>query len=398
MWCIMKVEKLNSTNSWQNAENRKRVVTNHYPVTSSGSVSFKGDTSKLGKHFWRYLRQLGKSMNEITEIKNALIAAIGTGVIAPAVILVSPGKGDEDDKNKKKLQALRQPISALLQFGFQVPATVWITRKIDSLSYEKKIKLFKDDVIGDLIPTEKYLSKGVKKEEIEALSAKFDEVIDGKSLRQELENIIKEDYEQVELGISDSALERKVNRKKKKFLKKKVAQVKLAKLKEEKIQDILNHPEKYPKFADIKDIDLVSEDIQKTIVDTFSKELKQIEKDCNLSFFDRVVRVLGFETAKTKEVEARQLQFKKDKGLEELKKLKPEIFKDNTTKLKHYVETYQKEAQELFKRKKFGFSLMLNLFMVAVSCYVLNWLHPRINSYIENLRAEKNKNPKVEVA
>ena len=76
--------------------------------------------------------------------------------------------------------------------------------------------MFKDDVIGDLIPTEKYLSKGVKKEEIEALSAKFDEVIDGKSLRQELENIIKEDYEQVELGISDSALERKVNRKKKK--------------------------------------------------------------------------------------------------------------------------------------------------------------------------------------
>ena len=85
--------------------------------------------------------------------------------------------------------------------------------------------------------------------------------------------------------------------------------------------------------------------------------------------------------------------------MKKVKETKPEIFANNTAKIKHYIETYQSEAQKIFKNKKFGISLAVNLFMIAVSCYALNWLHPRVNKFIENKRAEKNtdNNSKVEV-
>jgi hypothetical protein len=74
---------------------------------------------------------MSEKMKDITEVKNALIAAIGTGIIAPAIILVSPGKGDKEDKDKKFIQALRQPLSAGLQLAFQVPVTNRINKYID---------------------------------------------------------------------------------------------------------------------------------------------------------------------------------------------------------------------------------------------------------------------------
>ena len=101
MWCIMKVEKINSVNSWQNAEQRKNTAVQYCPINNNAQISFKGgasgSTSNLLKRFRLLLRQLGNSMTEITEITNASIAAIGTGIIAPAVILISPGKGDKED-------------------------------------------------------------------------------------------------------------------------------------------------------------------------------------------------------------------------------------------------------------------------------------------------------------
>ena len=154
----MEVGKVNSINITSPAFKRNY-------ADRRNEVSFKAapsaGSSGSGKKFWFMLRRLADQMKDITEIKNAFIAAIGTGVFAPTVILVSPGKGDEEDKNKKFIQAIRQPISAGLSLGFQVPATIFINREIDKLAYEKKAKFFKDSIIGDLVPTEKYLAKNV---------------------------------------------------------------------------------------------------------------------------------------------------------------------------------------------------------------------------------------------
>ena len=141
-----------------------------HSVKNNTNVSFKanpfGNSTGGGKKGWYYLRRLADQMKDITEIKNAFIAAIGTGIIAPAIILVSPGKGDKEDKDKKFIQALRQPLSAVLALGFQVPATMIINRYIDKLGYEENLNFFKDDKIGKLIPTEKYLARNIKKEEM----------------------------------------------------------------------------------------------------------------------------------------------------------------------------------------------------------------------------------------
>jgi len=368
----------------------------------TGAVAFKAKPtpgSDISKKFWFYLRRMANGMKDITEVKNAFIAAIGTGIIAPAVILVSPGKGDKDDKDKKFVQAIRQPISACLQLGFQVPATILIGRGIDNLAYEKHTKFFKDSVIGDLVPTESYLAKRVKKEEIQALEADFEKIIDGKSLRQELEAKLKYDYEQVGLSVSDKELAKEVSKKKNDFLREKVASNKHNKLCDVKIKHILDHPNEYPKLIDIKDIDLVTEDYQNLAKQRFKAEYCKLEKDANLSFFDKFVRIMGFDTKKTKQLADKQELFAKEKGLELLKEDAPEVFTDKAKKLKSYIKAYEKKANKVFGNKKFLISLFVNLFMVTISCYALNWLHPKVNKFIENKKSEKeSQKPKVEVA
>lgn len=372
---------------------KKSNYVSHLSVPNS-NISFKGAGGDAAKKFWFQLRRLGDQMKDITEIKNALIAAIGTGIIAPAVILVSPGKGDKEDKDKKFLQALRQPLSAGLQLGFQVPATILINKGIDYLGYEQKIKMFKDDKIGDLIPTEKYLSKKVTKEEIKELEAKFEEVINGKSLKQELEEKIKVDYKEVGLEISDEDLAKRVAKDKEGFLRQKIAKQKVEKLKAEKFNELIKNSE----FVNnIKDIDLVTEDYQLLAEHKNKAKLAQMEKDANLSFFDKVLREMGIETKKVAKLKEEQKTFKKNKGLELLLKDKPGIRTSKEERLKTFLESHQKEADKYFGNKKFFISLVVNLFMVTASCFALNWMHPRVNKLIENKKAEKEANKKVEV-
>ncbi len=370
---------------------------NNYSAMSvpSNNISFKGSSGEAGKKIWFYLRRLGDQMKDITEIKNALIAAIGTGIIAPAIILVSPGKGDKEDKRKKATQAIRQPLSAGLQLGFQVPATILINMGIDYLNYEEKIKLFRDDKIGDLIPTEKYLSKKATKKEISNLEAKFEEIVNGKSLKQELEEKIKSDYKEVGLEISDEELAKRVSKEKEGFLRKKIAQTKIKELKAKKFDELI----KNSKFVDsIKEIDLVTEDYQLLAEHKNKAELARMEKEANLSFFDKVLREMGFETKKVEELKNRQKKFKKEEGLKLLRKDKPEIFKDRAEKLKSFIESHQKEAEKNFGNKKFWISLGVNLFMITASCFALNWMHPRVNKMFEDKKAEKeNSLQKAEV-
>ena len=399
MRCIMEVGKVNSINTVSSAYKRNY-------ANERNKVSFKaapsGGGSNLEKKFWFMMRRLADEMKDITEVKNAIIAAIGTGIIAPAIILVSPGKGDQEDKDKKFIQAIRQPISAALALGFQVPATILINHEIDKLSYEKKMKFFKDSVIGDLIPTEKYLAKGITKEELSAWMTKFDDAVEGKALKEELIAKIEKDYKEVGLELSDEVLNKRIAKDKEKFLREKIASQKHAELSEAKIKHILENPNEYSKLANlekIKDIDLVTEDFQNTAKHRYKAEYSKLEKEANLSIFDKIARLMGFETKKTKQLATEQNKFAKEKGLEILKKEQPEIFTDKTKKLKTSIEAYEKKADKMFNNKKFWISLLVNLFMVSASCFALNWLHPRVNKYLENRKAEKDtfSSQKVEV-
>ena len=60
--------------------------------------SFGAAGGNVSKKCWLHLRRLSNYMKDVSEFTNATIAAIGTGIIAPLVIMVSPGKGDKKDK------------------------------------------------------------------------------------------------------------------------------------------------------------------------------------------------------------------------------------------------------------------------------------------------------------
>lgn len=348
-------------------------------VQTSDSVSFQGmaiPKSKLA------FTRLCNFMKDASEITNAFIAAIGTGIIAPAIILVSPGKGDKEDHDKKFFQAIRQPLSAGLALAFQVPMTMLLNRGFDKLAYEKKLALFNDEVLGTLIPDEKYLSKCVTKAEIQAMETKFDDAVEGKTLREELENKIREEYKNVGLNATDEQVEKRVLKEKNKFLRKKIVEEKHTNLFNAKVEELKN------KGFDIKDKDLVVDDDRMLALQ--NKETKAAydaiakKPEYKLSWFDKTLKTMGFSNKKIKALEAAQKDFATEKGLEMLKK--DSAFADEIEKLKKFLKNKNKAAQKTFQGKKYWFSLFVNLFMVTASCYALNWAHPRLKEQIDKYR------------
>ena len=375
--------RLKILNNSNIASNSIRPAQNSIP---QGSVSFQGAGNTLAKRGMFAFRNLSDYMSDVSEITNAVIAAIGTGIIAPAIILVSPGKGDKEDKDKKFFQAIRQPLSAGLALAFQVPMTVFIMRFIDSLSYKYKLGIFKDDELGDLIPDKKYLKKSITAEEFSKMEAEFDDTSNGKSLRQQLEEEIQSKYKEGRIELSEEQLQREVEKRKTKFIKEKIVDNKRKKLIEAKATEIQN---KHPK---INDIDLVNEDYKNRVIEQMKPQYEAIEKNFKLSWFDKTIRVMGFSNKKIKELEDAQKKFTEDEGLKILKAKNPGLFNDYRQKIVKYVENKDKAAQKLFKGKKFWLSLFVNIFMVSASCYALNWAHPRLKEQIDKARHKEVSN------
>ena len=354
--------------------------------TPAQSVSFQGGSSSISKRGWFFLRNLSDYMKDASEITNAIIAAIGTGIIAPAIILVSPGKGDKEDKDKKFFQAIRQPLSAGLALAFQLPMTKFITRGIDSRAYKYKWNMFNDEVLGELIPDKKYLQKGISKETLQAWEAKFEDTSNGKSLKQQLEDQIRNNYKEGEIELSDEQLAKQVEKKKGKFLREKIVEEQRNKLIEAKAEELKT------KISQIKDSDLVTDDYRNLAKQKYSSAYSQIEKDAKLSWFDKTIRMMGFSNKKTKNLEKLQKEWATQHGLDILKNEaeSQKLFSDPMEKLKRFIENKDKDAQKIFKGKKYWFSLLVNLFMVSASCYALNWAHPRLKELIDKCKNNDN--------
>ena len=376
------------------------------PVSSASSsnVSFQGAGGNVAKRGWLALRKLSNFMKDASEATNAGIAAIGTGIIAPLVIVVSPGKGDKEDKDKKFFQAIRQPLSALLALGFQLPATKIVNTVINKFAYEKHAKFFQDEALGGLLPDQKYLKEGITRREYKLKEQAFDGNGKGKSaLRKELEKKIIEEYKEVGIDISDDELARQVKKSKKGFLEKKIVDEKHDKLLDTKAKEFMK------KNITIEDIDLVTDEYKDLAIQRNKAAYNAIEEQMKLSPFDKVARALGFETKKLEELKNAQEAFAKEKGLKILEAEEGAALKDPLNRVKKYVKNLDKEAQKTFGSKKFWISLGVNLFMVTASCYALNWAHPKLKALIDKYKdkkAEKNadaqsqqqENKKVEVA
>ena len=383
--------------------------------SAPNNPSFRGSGSDFSKKMWLLFRKLSNYMKEPSEMTNAEIAFIGTGAIAPFAIMCSPRKKDviteEDkkvDREKKKFQALRQPVSALLAFGFQVPTTIGIGKGFDYLAYKKQAKFFNDETIGALIPDKKYLKKQaiavLKGKANPALQTEWTEELakaheNNAQYIQELKNQIKTDYEEVGINISDEKLDKLAGKEKtrRKFIAEKMANSKHEKLFEAKIKELSG------KSFDIKDIDLVTENYQDLAKVRHKEEFAKLKQNAKLNLFDKFIASIGISNKKLSNLSNAEKALAKERGLELMKQDKPDVFTDPVKKLRNFVENKNVRSQKLYSNKIFWLTLVTNLFMVGISCIALNWLHPKFADFVDKIKERKaaskaGNEKKVEVA
>ena len=377
----------------------------------TNAVSFKG-ASNLTKHCWLYFRKLSEYMKEPSEMTNALIAMIGTGIIAPFAIMCSPKKkckhaqDKKVEREKKMFQALRQPVSAFLAFAFQVPTTVGIAMGLNHLAYKKHLKSFDDELLGQLIPSKSYLKseakKALKEGTSSGLKAEWAEELnlanDTKTIKAELIEKIKKEYSEVDIELSKEKLEKLASNKGRirKHVIEKMADAKQEKLLAEKVKEVA------PKIHDIKAIDLVTEEYQNLAKEKFGKEFAELKKNAKLNWFDKFINIMGFSNKKLNNLSKAEKELAQKRGLKLMKKDMPEVFKNSSAKLAQFVKNKNVSAQKLFANKIFWITLATNLVMVAISCSALNWLHPKFAKFVDSLRNKDNSqktetNTKVEV-
>ena len=373
-------------------------------IQTKNVVAFKGHAD-LGKRFYLHFRKLSNYMKNPSEMTNAIIVMIGTGIIAPFAIMCSPkkkchkGQSEKTEREKKFFQALRQPVSAFLAFAFQVPTTVGIARLFDYMAFKKHLELFKDKDLGNFIPIKEYLVREAKK----ALKENADPELKKEwatelklaentaKLKEEFKAQLKNEYKNVGLEISDAELDKLVNNKRRfdNFVAEKVSKEKYAKLLEEKLIELQE------KNFEIKDIDLVTPKYQNLAKQEFREEFETLRKNAKLNFFDRFISTMGFSNKKLDELGKAEKQLAKEKGLILMKKDVPDFFKNGTTRLKKFIKDKNAKAQKIYGNKVFWLSLVANLFMIAASCTALNWLHPKFAQFVDNIRG-KNKSQKAQ--
>ena len=420
----MEVEKVRNSvykkaeASMQSNKNN-RIAAHTLPVQKNdtvtiSSVAFKGASNRLRLLF----RQLSNYMKEPSEMISAEVAFIGTGGIAPFAIMCSPKKKDENidpqkDREKKMFQALRQPVSAALAFGFQVPTTLGIAALFNHLAYEKDTKFFYDEKLDKLIPDKKYLKKQAEKiikgSASEELKSKWGNITDMANnfdqYKPELIEELRQERKDVGIDISDEELEKMAEKpkRKNKFLAEKMAEARREVLINEKVAEIAGKPEK---LEGLKDIDFVTEEYQKLAKNKFKEDFKQLRENANLNWFDKTIEYLGFSNGKLKKLEEAEKELSKEKGLQILKEEMPNVFGEGATdtlaKIKNFVKTRDVKAQKLFNNKVFFISLLTNLIMVGISCVALNAFHPKFAAFVDKLRGKKpenaqNEGKKVEV-
>lgn len=400
-----------------------RRLRNSAPDETEQAVAFKGN-GDFSKRAWYTFKKLSNFFKESDEIVSQVIQFFGTAAIAPFAILVSPTRGEarklpkEEQKEKKRFQALRQPISALIAISLTFPLTK-ITKKImNTLAFEKHSQMFNDKELemngkkvdfGQLITSKSYLTKKVDKqlrtgeltEEAISKIEGFDGKIDLVALREEFKELKRKDLADSGIKATEEELEKLVSKKRpfRKFVSEKIAGEMYNKEILAKVEECRNKPG----FQNIDDIQLVTDNYKKLMKNDYSEEFSKLKKDSKISVLDELVESWGVKTKKMQAFRNAEDKLATEKALAYLKKAEPELFTDSSKKLKNYVENLNAKAQSVFKRKTDLYSMVISMAGMAVSCLILNWVHPKFANAVDKLRDKRresaaNHNKKVEVA
>ena len=376
------------------------MINTQQPLTQG--ISFKANGNNFSKRFWKFFSDLSDYMKEPSEMVSAIIQAIGTSIVAPIAILSSPNRHvhnkeeEQSAKEKKRFQAFRQPFSALIALFFQIPATIAIARTFDYYAYKKPIEAFKDKEIGTLVPDNKYLARQARKamknnaksELLEEWKKELEYAKDISKAKEDFKKAIREEYRITGIELSEEQLEKMANNNKKleKFISKQMASNKRDSLMSAKVKELINtgfNPT-------INDVDLVTKDYKDRAKELYKDEFKALEKD-SLSWFDKCIKTMGFSNKNVSKYNKEESQLATQRGLEILKQEKPELMKDGAKKLEQYIKNANEKATKIYSNKKFWIQLAINLVMVAVSCTVLNWMHPKFMDFLDGMKQAKKE-------
>lgn len=391
-------------------------------INPKSSVKFEG--GDYGKKAWHTFKKLSDFFKESDEIVSQIIQFVGTAAIAPFAILVSPSRGEakklpkEQQNEKKRFQALRQPISALIAISLTFPLTMMTKKVMNTLAFEKHSQLFNDKELefngkkvdfGQLITSKSYLTKKVRKqlekngltEEAISKIEGFDGKIDLAAVKKEFKELIRSDYADSGIELTEEKLEKLASKKGpfRKFVSEKIAGEMYNKELLAKVEECRNKPG----FQNIEDIQLVTEKYKKLMKNDYSEEFSKLKKDSKITILDELVESWGVKTKKMKAFRNAEDKLATEKGLAYLKKAEPDLFTNPAKKLHNYVENLNAKAQSVFKRKTDLYSMVISMAGMAVSCLILNWVHPKFANFVDKLRDRRQEsravaNQKVEVA
>ena len=207
------------------------------------------------------------------------------------------------------------------------------------------------------------------------------------ALRQKHIDEIKSLYASDSITITDAELKEELQKKQDKFIREQCAKAKKDKLIEAIQIDT----------SAIKDEDLISKEVEKYVEkaekadakeakEAIKSRIETLKNDTKLKWYEK----LGIKTKKLKEYKAQCKAIENEEYVKCLRSSNPELFANQEVRAKWYKKIKAEEAQKRYGGKKFWISLGVNLVMVTISCYALNWLHPRIKELIDNHRQKKN--------
>ena len=407
----MKVEKVQNSvcgNSHEFAENPNKeaanvrdFVRNKTNTVSKDIVSFKAKDGNFSKKAWFIFGETSEYMKQPSEMVSNIIQAIGTSIVAPIAILASPNRKKvqtpeeaEAAKEKRVFQAFRQPFSAIIALAFQMPATMLIAKTFDHFAYEKPINFFKDETLQNLIPDKGYLTKQARKAMIpnadpklvEEWKSELEYAQNTDQIKEDLKKEIKRKYNNYSIELSDEKLEKMASEKKRlnSFIAEKMASLKHSRLLDAKVEELKS------KTFDIKDVDLVTAEDKDLARERFKDEFKALKSE-KLNWFDKCIKIMGFGNGRIKQYNDAENALAKQKALELLKADKPEIFSSPAERFKQFIKNRDENATKIYKNKKFWIQLVTNLVMVAVSCTVLNWMHPKFMDFWNGVKLAKKE-------
>lgn len=349
----------------------------------------------------------GKSAGEV---QNSLITAFGTTLVAPFVIAFNPIS--KEDKNTRTYSAWRQPVSAIIALGFQLPVSLWFNNWINNNASKGYFKAenwtdIKNPIIDpnniniDAKPSSSYLRKLIKSEnpfiskkaleerviatqdiakhnEVQRLrglegfdATNLEDLIKAKDFKAEvtrLKNTSKDNNVNSEFKTKISRLE--LNRKTKEEF---ILQEAKDKAKKAVIEEIEIEAQKKFRMTDLviaydTDWEKALEDVKTQIArlpESATEQEKKILEAIRTKILDRHE---GFADSKyfIRNAENKVI---KSVDIDEIRR---------AVRIKKFVLARLDRSEAVLKQNNVVGGLIVTMVTLPVSCGILNWMYPRI--------------------